>query len=329
MLTAKENFLETIHGGNPDRFVNQFEPFGLMWKADPINQVYPLPAPGDTRLDGWGITHYFAPNAPASLPVHDDVHTVLKNISQWRQVVHAPSLDFPESAWAQGDMYLEMIDRNERFVTIVISPGAFETLHYLMGMENCMISLALEPEEMQALIDYYVDWEIAYAKLLIERWKPDALFHHDDWGSAQSTLMSVDMFRQLFLPAYKRLYGFYKDNGIEIVVHHSDSYAATLVPTMIEMGIDVFQGCMTTNNTPKLISTYGGQISFMGDIDNRTVDREGWTQELIGREVERACRNCGKHYFIPNLIIGGPGSVYPGVYDAVSREIERMSKEMF
>ena len=32
------------------------------------------------------------------------------------------------------------------------------------------------------------------------------------------------------------------------LVHHSDSYAATLVPSMIEMGIDVWQGCMETNN---------------------------------------------------------------------------------
>jgi hypothetical protein len=329
VLTAKENFLETIRGGNPDRFVNQFEPFGLLWKADPLNQVFPLPEPGETAKDGWGITHHFYPNTPAALPVHDDEHTVLQDITQWREVVQAPSLEFPETAWAQAEMYLEMIDPDERYVTLVISPGIFETLHYLRGMENCMISLVTEAEEMEALINYYVDWEISYAKLLIDRLKPNALFHHDDWGSAQSTLISVEMFRQFFLPAYKRLYGFYKENGIEIVVHHSDSYAATFVPTMIEMGIDVYQGCMTTNNTPELISKYGGQISFMGDIDNRTVDKEDWTEELIAREVERACRNCGKHYFVPNLIIGGPGSVYPGVYDAVGREIERMSKEMF
>ena len=30
--------------------------------------------------------------------------------------------------------------------------------------------------------------------------------------------------------------------GVDVIVHHSDSYAATLVPYMIEMGIDVWQG---------------------------------------------------------------------------------------
>jgi hypothetical protein len=34
MLTKRENLLETIRGGNPDRFVNGYEPFELIW--DPI-----------------------------------------------------------------------------------------------------------------------------------------------------------------------------------------------------------------------------------------------------------------------------------------------------
>ena len=46
-----------------------------------------------------------------------------------------------------------------------------------------------------------------------------------------------------------------------------DCYAATLVPMMIEAGIDIWQGCMTTNNVPELIKNYGGKISFIGDIE--------------------------------------------------------------
>ena len=329
MLTAKQNLLETIHGGKPDRFVNQFEPFGLLWMCDPLSVLYPLPLPGQESKNAWGVSYLFKDGSPAAMPYHDKEHTVLHDVTRWREAVKAPSLDFPESAWQASDFYLQMVDRSDRLLTMAVQPGIFETMHFLMGMENCMTSLVTEPEAMHELIGFYVDWEIEYARLLLQRWQPEALFHHDDWGSAHSTLISVPMFAEFFLPAYKRLYGFYKENGIELIIHHSDSYAATLVPLMIEMGIDIYQGCMTTNNTPELIREYGGQISFMGDIDNRTVDIEDWTDELVAHEVERACRRCGKHYFIPDLIIGGPGSVYPGVYDAVSREIDRMSKEMF
>ena len=98
---------------------------------------------------------------------------------------------------------------------------------------------------------------------------------------------------------------------------------------MIDMGIDVWQGCCTTNNVPELIKKYGGQISFMGNIDSGVVDRESWSVDVIRNEVRRACETCGKHYFIPNTTIGGPSSTFFGVYDTTSKYIDEMSKEMF
>lgn len=86
---------------------------------------------------------------------------------------------------------------------------------------------------------------------------------------------------------------------------------------------------MTTNNTPALIKKYGGQLSFMGDIDSGVVDFPTWTPEIIAKEVERACKNCGKLYFIPCQTQGGNWSSFPGVYDTISEEIDKVSKKMF
>ena len=86
---------------------------------------------------------------------------------------------------------------------------------------------------------------------------------------------------------------------------------------------------MSTNNIPELIKKYGGQITFMAGIDNGIVDRQDWTREKIAKEVERVCRENGTKYFIPGTTMGGPTSTYPGLYEAVNEEIERMSKIMF
>ena len=59
------------------------------------------------------------------------------------------------------------------------------------------------------------------------------------------------MFEEFIYPAYKDIYGVYKENGADLIVHHSDSYAATLVPYMIDMGISIWQGVMTTNDIPR------------------------------------------------------------------------------
>jgi len=325
MLTKRQNLLETIKGGNPDRFVKQYEFIHLIMEA-------PIASPlqyGKTWKDEWGITWQWPEGQIGHFPVHDDEHKVLKDITEWRKYVKAPAIVTSDEAWAPAVAHANSVDRNEQFVTPFVAPGVFEMTHHLMGMEDALMALYEEPEAMHELIDFLTEHELAVAEVVIDKIHPDLIFHHDDWGSQKNSFVSPAMFEEFFLPAYKKIYGFYKANGVELIVHHSDSYAANLVPYMIEMGIDIWQGVMTTNNTPELIKQYGGKISFMGDINSGVVDFPAWTPEIAAREVERACKNCGKLYFIPCLTMGGDWSAFPGVYDAVSEAIGRISKEMF
>lgn len=336
MLTKRQNMIETVRGGNPDRFVNQYEAlvcqpesiFGMIFD-DPVLAGNPLPGPGMIVKNGWGITLHWPDYVPGPMPLHDEDHTVLKDISRWREFVKGPPLDYPESEWAKYLPAVERINREEYFAAAFYVTGVFELTHFLMGIDNALVAMHTEPEAMKELIDYITEWEVGYAQVLCDHFKPDCLFHHDDWGSHTNSIMSPEMFEEFFVPAYKKIYGTYKQNGVELVIHHNDSYSANLVPQMIEMGIDVWQGCVSTNNVPELVKTYGGSISFMGDIDNGIVDKEDWTREEIAREVRRACETNGKHYFIPCAAMGGPMSIYPGVYDTISEEIDKMSKELF
>ena len=47
------------------------------------------------------------------------------------------------------------------------------------------------------------------------------------------------------------------------------------------------------------------------------------------KAVEKACTECGKHYFIPCLTQGLNFSSFPGVYEAATKAIDKMSKKMF
>lgn len=314
MLTKRQNLLETMKGGNPDRFVKQYEFMHFIMEVP----SEPFPQPGQTIKNGWGITFKWPEGQIGGFPVHDDEHKVLKDISEWKKYVKAPAIPVEKEAWAAAEAHASAVDRNEEFVTVFVAPGVFEMTHHLMSMEDALMALYEEPEAMHELIEYLTERELAYAKALIDHIHPDCIFHHDDWGSQKSSFISPAMFEEFYLPAYKKIYGFYKDNGVELIVHHSDSYAANLVPYMIEMGVDIWQGVMTTNNTPELIKKYGSKISFMGDIDSGVVDFPGWTPEIVAKEVERACRNCGKQYFIPCLTQGGNWSSFPGVYDSTN-----------
>ncbi len=328
MLTPRENFLETIRGGSPDRYVNQYEALGMIMQ--PIGgSGAGIMKPGDEIVNPWGVTMRYPVGTPAAFPVHDEAHKVLKDITQWRDVVKAPPTQLPESAWERAKATNAAIDRSQQLAAVFMAPGIFEQVHYLMGMEDALVSYYEEPEAMQDLIDFLADFEVRAAEQIVEHLHPDAVFHHDDWGSHISSFLSPEMFRDFFLKPYQKVYGFFKANGVEVVCHHNDSYSANLVPTMIDMGIDVWQGPVDTNDLPKLLAQYGPKLTLMGGLNNGKLDVEDWTPELISGEVERICRACGTRYFIPCMTAGLAGSVFPGVYECVSENVDRMSKLLF
>jgi hypothetical protein len=80
---------------------------------------------------------------------------------------------------------------------------------------------------------------------------------------------------------------------------------------------------------PELVKKYGGKISFMTGIDDNIIDRPDWSAEQIAEITEKACRACGKLYFIPCVTHGLNFCIFPGEYECVSENINRMSEEMF
>ena len=328
MLTKKQNFLETVRRGKPDRYVNQYEALELMF-ATPYAASNPRPVPGGPPVvNAWGVTSSFPAGMPGPFPIHDEEHIVLKDIENWRDYVKAPNVIYPEEAWAPFVEMVSKVDRNEKMIAPFVAPGLFEQCHYLMEIQNCLMAFYEYPDEMHELIDYITEWEVTYAKEICKYLKPDALFHHDDWGSGASSFLSPEMFEEFFVPGYKKIYDTYREGGVEVIIHHSDSYAANLVPSMIKMGIDVWQGVMTSNNLAELIEKYGDKITFMGGIDSATIDHVDWSREQIASEVERAAREYGRKAFIPCNTMGDPGCLYEGVNVTLTDEIEKLNRKI-
>lgn len=330
MLTAKENFIQCIEGGTPDRVVNNYEAIKLL--MNPFAMFHnPRPQfPGDTpRKNAWGVLYEYPEGVPASFPVHKPDTIVIQDIEHWQDYVHAPSLDFPEEEWDKVKEMYDAVDTTKAFKCAFIAPGVFEQCHHLGEIANTCMNLAEYPDEMEDLIKYITEWELKLAEKICDKLHPEMLFHHDDWGSQKSTFMSVGMFEDFFVEPYKQIYGYYHDHGVKYVVHHSDSYAATLVPDMIEMGINVWQGCFTTNHIDELIAKYGDKISFMGGIENMLVDHEGWTDQEIDDVVARTVEKYGMKHFIPCIAQGGPGSTWPGVYQSLIRSVDEYNCKHF
>ena len=327
MLSIKENLKEVMKGGSPDRYVKQYEFMHML--QTPLAAHNPGPRYGEENIvNGWGITRSWPLGTPGAFPVHTGDKIVVKDMECWQDFVHGPSLDWSEAEWEPFIKAAENAPA-DKYRTVTFAPGLFEQTHFLCEIQNTLMAFYEYPDELKDLVKYLTDFEVRYAETVCKHLHPEVIFRHDDWGSQKSTFMAPEMFEEFYMEGTKQIYDTYRENGVELVVHHSDSYAATLVEDMIHMGVDIWQGVMTTNDIPTLIDKYGEKITFMGGIDSALVDLEDWTPEGVDAVTKKACRDFGKRFFIPCTTVGGPNSVYPGVYEEIDKAIDEASREDF
>ena len=328
-MTAKEIFLELLKpDGKPERQLVQYEAL-QMALGDPIGRyLHQGRRPGATITDHWGTVIDWPADAPGSMPLVTDENKVIKDITRWREYVHAPDF-IPHSSdpedWAAFRAKVRELAGNERLVTGFMGTGIFEQCHFLMPFRDVLTNLYDHPQEMHELIDYITDYRLAYVKHLIENLKPDVIFSHDDWGTKDALFMKPDMWREFYKESYRRFYGYIREQGV-IAIHHADSYLAPIVEDMAEIGIQVWQGVLPENDIPALQRRLKGSMVLMGGI-GAAIDREDAGEEEVRKYVKRALHEyCPGGHFIPSITYGIAGTVYKHVDPWIDDEIRKYNE---
>lgn len=321
-------YLETIKkDGKPDRLAACYSAFKPI-PGDPVFQyVRGNRIRGTNSIDRWGTHILFPADQPAATPHVTMENQVIQDIEAWRDYVKVPDLVANCSlGWESAQAFKAGVDSKEYLTMTIMGTGIFEQCHMLMTFEDTLANLLMYPDEMHELIEAITEYRLSYMKLIVENLHPDAILSHDDWGSKTAMLMSPDTWREFFKEPYRRLYQYLHDNGV-LVIHHSDSFNEPIVEDMEEIGIDVWQGVLPTNNIPEISKRLKGTMALMGGIDSG-IDRANVTEEEIRKETRRACEAYGHlPQFIPSITYGGPGTIYPWVQDVIIDEIERFNAE--
>lgn len=332
-MNVKELLLETLKkDGSPDRLLVQWEAFEQIMN-DPLQKfTRGNRAKGKNTRDRWGTLIMFPEDAPGPMPHVTDDDKVVPDITKWRDYVKVPDLDAPASAPGAWDEALELQEkvRHEGFLSLgFMGTGIFEQSHYLLGMEDALVSPLLEPDDTHEFLQMIADYRFKYTKLLVDNLKPDAILSHDDWGSKDNLFFPPGIWREFFKDHYRKIYAYMKDAGV-IVMHHSDSFCQPIVHDMADIGIDIWQGVLVTNDIPAIQKELAGDMVLMGGIDS-FIDRKDQDEEEIRTEVRRACETGGPGgHFIPSLTAGGKNAgIYPLTDKVINDEIARYNREVF
>jgi len=325
-MTAKEIFLELLkEDGRPERQLIQYEAL-QMALGDPIGGYLHMGRrPGATITDLWGTVVDWPADAPGSMPIVTEENKVIKDITRWRDYVHAPDIVANcsnEDEWSAFRSHVRKLAGDERLVAGFMATGIFEQCHFLMPFQEVLTSLYDHPDEMHELIDYITEYRIGYVKHLIDNLEPDVIFSHDDWGTKDALFMNPDTWREFFKEPYRRFYGYIRSRGV-IAIHHADSYLAPIVEDMAEIGIQVWQGVLPENNIPALQNRLKGTMVLMGGI-GAAIDREDAGEEEVRSYVHDALHEyCPGGHYIPSITYGLSGTVYKHVDPWIDDEIRK------
>jgi len=328
MLSLKENVYETLKNGKPDAFVNEWEAFPQVW--DPLFfYLFNAVKGGPPVKNPWGVTNYWGEREPGIMPIVTDETKVCPDVTEWRKYVKAPDIGNMKFDWTQAKADADRFKSEGKFAMVWVPTGIFEQLHFLMGFEDTLVNFLEEPEAMHDLIEYIKKFKMLQLRILIDNLHPDVVMFHDDWGSKHSLFMAPGLWREFFKEPYRELYSYLKQNTA-FTMHHADSYLQPIVKDMVDIGIDIWQGVLPSNDIQQIKKDTDYKLTLMGGIDASVVDVVDWTEEIVRAETARACRDYHEGgMFIPCLTYGGEGSIYEGVNDCIMDEIRKQSKIYF
>lgn len=190
------------------------------------------------------------------------------------QHVDLDSYQPPRLTTEELDHYAVMAERlyRETDKAIVAPLGPPHELFYGLGQgdfSSWMLTFATEPEYVEALYEkLVVVWLHNLAELhaaVGERIQ--VLQFCDDFGTQHAPFLSTPMFRNLLLPAYRRGLEWIHGHTQWKVLLHSDGAILPLIPSLIEMGVDLLNPVQTTAtgmDPQRLKEEFGSRIGFWG-----------------------------------------------------------------
>jgi uroporphyrinogen decarboxylase len=150
----------------------------------------------------------------------------------------------------------------------------------LCGHEGILVGMAMDPDWVRDMCDVYVSLVINLLEMAFaQEGLPDGLWVWDDLGFKHRPFMSPSMYREMIFPSHKRLYDFAHSHGLP-VIQHTDGLIESLIPPLIEAGIDCLQPLeiKAGMDLVKVKKKFGDRIALIGGMDARV---------LISNDLER------------------------------------------
>ncbi|MBI5770653.1 MAG: methyltransferase [Verrucomicrobia bacterium] len=309
--------------------------FGLNnenWKPWTLHDGTEVEVPGDFApepLPGGGYVLRRGAEAIAEMPARG---FYFDRLEKYPGALH-PDLDAWEAPRVSAADLAHYRTEAERLCgttdkAVVIALGPPYELFYGLGtggFEDWMVTFASEPDYVAALYRKLTDAWLENLEALHGAVgdKIHVLQICDDFGTQTAPFLSVRSFRELVMPAYRRGLDWIHQRTNWKVLLHSDGAIFPLLPSIVEMGVDILNPVQTTAtgmDPRRLKAEFGDRLAFWGGCCDCQHTLPRGTPAQVAAEVRAhldALQPGGGHVFasVHNIQAGVPPENIVALFD--------------
>lgn len=186
----------------------------------------------------------------------------------------------------------------------------FSDMRDLLGYEEALVALLLEPESYAELLERAVDFNLAVAVEARKRYGLQIVSTTDDVANATGMLISPESYFELVAPMFKKAIQGYKSLGF-LCIKHCDGNIDAVSDFWIECGIDCLDPIDPSGGYTMggMKAKYGKKACLKGNIDCTGALCDG-TPDEVTEEVRQCIREGAPG---GGLILSSSNTIHRGV----------------
>ncbi|MDD5599878.1 MAG: uroporphyrinogen decarboxylase family protein [Victivallaceae bacterium] len=200
----------------------------------------------------------------------------LKDWCDWNKL-HIPDVD---SGFRRESARQEALNNklSDKFI-LAWGVSLYERIHFIRGLENTWTDIYLEPDNLKMLLDVLTDMNLKAIRHYREL-GADGYMFCDDWGLQNKLMIDPVKWREIWKPAYQKVYAAAHAAGM-LTFLHSCGYIVEILDDLIDAGLDVIQMDQQQNMGLDLLSShFRGRITFWCPVDIQNMMCRGSLDEI-------------------------------------------------
>src|SRR5512145_3019340 len=292
-MTSEERVLCVLQRGQPDR-VPHFE-----WLVD--HRVREVLCPGSKDHNEFAVQ--IGQDAVIVDPVFKKERMGTNRwLSEWGYISqdtaeeHGIEVESPIKTLADFERYTppnphepwrfaaveEAVQKYRRQKAVIVHLNdVFSLPRYLMGMQDLLMSIVMQPELVRALVEMSVNINLKLAKEVAAR-GAKIVYTGDDYAYNKGPLMSPRHFREFFYPGLCRVMRGYKELGL-YTIKHTDGNLWPILDMIIDSGIDCLDPIdpQAGMDLGEVKAKYGDRVALKGNVDCAQLMTFGTPNEVV------------------------------------------------